>query len=67
VTADGRQLEIGIEAGSGAMKVSLPPGSHEVVLELTDTPVRRFSRYVTLAFAVLVFGLPLLLRPRPAP
>jgi hypothetical protein len=55
---DGRGIQIRIERGSGAMLLNIPEGEHTVELKFTDTPLRSFSKYVSLIsfFAIILLA-----------
>ncbi len=44
---DGKITRIGIEDGSGAMLIDIPPGNHVLKLAFGETILRVFSRYVS--------------------
>ena len=53
---DGIRKEIKTEEDVGAMLIEIPKGKHELVLRFEDTPVRYYSKIISLiTFCVLVF------------
>ena len=45
---DGAPATVAPAAGSGAIKLAVPAGEHDISLEFTDTPVRRAGRSIVL-------------------
>lgn len=54
---DGTRMDIKTGEGSGAMLIDVPEGKHTLVLRFVDTPVRYYSKLISLtAFLSMVFG-----------
>ena len=51
---DGVQTEIKTEEDVGAMLIDIPRGNHELVLRFEDTPVRYYSKLLSLVSLVSV-------------
>jgi hypothetical protein len=61
---DGIKAQIMIEKGSGAMLIDIPRGEHTIVLIFTDTPIRYYSKLISLGSCLIIFLLALFsLRP----
>ena len=56
---DSKQTEIKTEDGTGAMILDIPKGTHTLVLRFEDTPVRYYSKIVSLfsLFGIVLFML----------
>ena len=53
--ADGKQTEIKTEEGAGAILVDIPKGEHRLVLKFEDTPVRYYSKIISvISFFIMV-------------
>ncbi|MDQ4077362.1 MAG: 6-pyruvoyl-tetrahydropterin synthase-related protein, partial [Chloroflexota bacterium] len=51
---DGAPISIEPAANTGLIRLTLPPGSHELHLRFTDTPLRRVAKGVTVAALIAV-------------
>jgi uncharacterized membrane protein YfhO len=51
---DGKKSSIAIERGSGAMLIEVPQGVHTLNLTFGDTPLRVFSRYLSVCSFLLM-------------
>jgi hypothetical protein len=51
---DGGKARIGIENNTGEMLVTVPKGRHKLDLQFTETPLRRFAKYLSLVSCILV-------------
>jgi hypothetical protein len=51
---DGKEVTVGIRKTSGTILVAVPKGEHRVEMKFTDTPLRVYGKYVTLASSVLL-------------
>lgn len=56
VLMDGMQMPIDIEKNSGAMLLRLPRGSHKVLLEFRDTPLRRTAEWISTISLIIAFA-----------
>ena len=45
------------EPSTGLLTMQLSPGTHHITIRFEDTPVRKWSHYISLGSAALVFGL----------
>jgi hypothetical protein len=53
---DGKHTKIRTEEGAGAMLIDIPKGKHKLVLKFEDTPIRYYSKLISLvSFFVLLF------------
>jgi hypothetical protein len=60
---DAQKTEIRTVEGEGAMLIDIPSGKHTLILKFQDTPVRYYSKFVSLiSFSVLILTLILLRR-----
>jgi len=50
---DGEKTPVKIEQGTGAMLIVIPKGRHKLVLRFEDTPVRYYSKIISLIFFVI--------------
>jgi uncharacterized membrane protein len=52
---DGKQTEIKTEKNAGAMLIDIPRGKHTLVLKFEDTPIRYYSKLISLfSFAIMI-------------
>jgi uncharacterized membrane protein len=52
---DGKQTEIRTEEGAGAMLIDIPKGKYTLVLKFEDTPLRYYSKLISLfSFAIMI-------------
>jgi hypothetical protein len=58
-TIDGLRAQILIEKDSGAMLVDIPKGNHGLELQFIDTPLRYYSKIISLGFLVAILLLAL--------
>jgi len=58
---DGLEVKIQTEKVSGAMLIDVPKGNHILKLKFVDTPIRRYSKILSLA-SLLGIGIALILR-----
>jgi hypothetical protein len=54
VLVDDREVATSPASDSGELTFNVPAGTHNVLVELRPTPIRRWSFYVSLATAVLM-------------
>jgi hypothetical protein len=54
VLVDGQEVATSHALDSGEITFNIPAGTHNVLVELRTTPIRRWSSYVSLATAVLM-------------
>jgi hypothetical protein len=53
---DGAQTQMNTEEGTKAMLINIPEGKHTLTLKFVDTPVRHYSKIISLvSFIVMVF------------
>jgi len=62
---DGIQTEIRKENDSGAMFIQIPGGVHTLELKFVDTPIRHYSKIVTLLSLLVVTSLIVMIWKRP--
>jgi hypothetical protein len=62
---DGVETEIKTEEGSGAMLVDIPQGEHKLALKFEDTPVRYYSKIISLVSFLAISLVLLFSRKRP--
>ena len=54
---DDRHVALRTETGSGAMIVDIPQGNHKLVLRFEDTPIRYYSKIISIvSFSVILLG-----------
>jgi uncharacterized membrane protein YfhO len=54
-TIDGKKTPIKIEKETGAMLVDAPEGNHVVELEFEDTPIRYYSKIISMVSLTIIF------------
>ena len=64
-TAEGEPLNLQTATGSGLAQLTLPQGSHEVVLRLTRTPLRATGEIISLSILPLLLIFLWVTRPSP--
>jgi hypothetical protein len=53
---DGRNAPIAIDKNSGSMLIDIPKGKHALTLKFQDTPIRYYSKIISLlSFVILIF------------
>jgi hypothetical protein len=52
---DGKRTQINIQKENGAMLIDIPEGKHRLVLEFGDTPIRYYSKFISLASVLIMF------------
>jgi uncharacterized membrane protein YfhO len=53
---DGLNSKIAVDKDSGAMLIDIPKGKHAVTLKFQDTPIRYYSKIISLlSFVILIF------------
>lgn len=53
---DNKQAEIKTEVGTGAMIIDIPEGEHRIEITFMDTPIRYYSKIISLvSFVIIVF------------
>lgn len=65
VTSNNNRIPVEIEPQLGRLVINLPPGDHQIMVKLTNTPIRTVSNYISLfswIFLLLYFSKPLWLR-----
>lgn len=65
VTSNNNRIPVEIEPQLGRLVINLPPGDHQIMVKLNNTPVRTVSNYISLfswIFLLLYFSKPLWLR-----
>lgn len=61
---DGKLTGINSEGGTGAILVEIPRGEHLIELTFRDTPVRHYSKLVTIYSLLFIIVLYLILKVR---
>ena len=62
---NGKRAEISVEKDSGAMLIDIPEGSHVLELKFIDTPLRYYSKLISLSSCFVIFLLSLFpIRPK---
>jgi len=51
---DSEQLEIKTEEGTGAMIIDVPEGEHRIEIKFMDTPIRYYSKIISLASFIFI-------------